>query len=116
MLVIDSSNGSIDCTLTVDGKVVNQEVAELLEMSSKPAPQAMPKLIQSAPEEEPKPIVKQQVDNTLGFFRYEDGPFLDLPEGKIFQAMIFNVDSPQMIMMCEGADSILTQLGKLQVC
>ena len=115
MLVIDSSDGLIDCTLTVNGKVVNQEVSELLEASSKPAVAAMPKLVQSVPEEEPNPIVQQQVDNTLGVFRYENGSMLDLPEGRIFQAMIFSVDSPQMIMMCEGTDSVLAQLGQLQV-
>ena len=114
MSVINSTDSSIDCFLIVDGIIVNQEVFELL----KPVA-ATPAITQSlsiqSTAEEVQTTVETTEQKQVDIFRFVDGPFLDLPEGEVFQAMIFSVESPQMIMMCEGNDSILTKLDQLQV-
>jgi hypothetical protein len=110
MSIINSTDSSVDCTLIVDGIIVNQKVDELLEAALKKPAVASP-LPKPTCEEKPELTDQQQVD----IFRYEDGSFLELPEGDFFQAMIFSVESPQMIMMCEGNESILTKLDQLQV-
>lgn len=110
MSVIDSTDSSVDCTLIVDGIIVNHKVDELLEAALKKPAVASP-LPKPTCEEKLELTDQQQVD----IFRYEDGSFLELPGGDFFQAMIFSVESPQMIMMCEGNESILTKLDQLQV-
>ena len=93
---------------------MNQKVFELL----KPVA-ATPAITQSlsiqSTAEEVQTTVETTEQKQVDIFRFVDGPFLDLPEGEVFQAMIFSVESPQMIMMCEGNDSILTKLDQLQV-
>ena len=114
MSVINSTDSSIDCFLIVDGIIVNQKVFELL----KPVA-ATPAITQSlsiqSTAEEVQTTVETTEQKQVDIFRFVDGPLLDLPEGEVFQAMIFSVESPQMIMMCEGNDSILTNLDQLQV-
>ena len=113
LLVSKSSESGIECTLTFNGKVLNQQVAELLEASQSAVEPAMPPLATTLAELEP--TLQKRVDNTLGDYRYESGKFLDFNEG-IFQAIILAVESPQVIWMCPFRESLMSELGELQVC
>lgn len=115
MLVLPSPEGvPVQCTLTVDGRVINEMVADRLELFAKnpPGVAKMPAL-ESAPARPPTPVI----DNTLGVFAYQDGPFVGLPqEGTTFKALILAVHDPQGIMLCAADnEEVFSKLEELDV-
>jgi len=117
-LVLKSSDGLIECTLTKDGQVVNEIISKLLEPPAPPAAPVqaaapmMPKLETAAPEEA---SASGPVDNTLGTFHYQDGPFQKLPNSGAFNALILTVDVPPLLTICHVDLDMLDKLSKLDV-
>lgn len=119
MIVLPSSSGQTECTLTKDGVVLNEVLANLLNQSSQDTAKIesveMPKLEAADPEPISPSEGPTPVDNTLGNFSYGDGPFLDLPEEGSFKAVVLNVEGPQIIMLRAENDEISAKLIKLEV-
>lgn len=117
MHVLPSTSEFTECVLTEDGEVLNELIADLFEQSNTGTcpPTQMPKLEAASPERNSTPEADVPVDNTLSEASYDDGPFLELPERRYFQAVISNVDGPQLIMLRVGDDQISTKLVRLGV-
>lgn len=121
MMVLQSTSGKTECILTKDGsKVLNESIVDLLEQSNETAvvrsPTTMPKLEAATTLAVSPPKEHVPVDNTLGEYFFENGPFLELPNEESFQAVILNVASPQIIMLRVCSDDLSAKLMELEVC
>ncbi|KZS17360.1 Uncharacterized protein APZ42_016991 [Daphnia magna] len=117
MLVLPSTSQFTECVLTQDGKVLNELIVDIFEQSNirtgTSPPSQMPKLEAASPECYRTQERDAPVDNTLSEMSYDDGPFMELPVEKPFQAVISNVEGPQLIMLRVVDDQISTKLVRL---
>lgn len=119
MIILPSSPGRTECTLTIDGKILNEVVVDLFEKTNQDSvvktPTTMPKLETVVPQSVSPPKEKIQVDNTLGEYFYQDGPFLELPKEGTFQAVVLSAESPQVLMLRVNNDDVSAKLAQLEV-
>ncbi|KAI9555491.1 hypothetical protein GHT06_018006 [Daphnia sinensis] len=117
MVVLPSTSPFTECALTQDGKVLNQLIIDIFEQSTTRTetspPSHMPKLEAASPERDRTQERDAPVDNTLSEMSYDDGPFMELPEESPFQAVISNVEGPQLIMLRVLDDQMSTKLVRL---
>lgn len=117
MLALPSGNESTTKVKLTgeDGRHLNELIRAALETlrtpSVSPPLPAMPKL-ELAPPDTPLPV-----DNTLGIYRYDAGPFAQLPETDVpFQALILAVHDPQCIILSSLEDRpTIAKLQQLEV-
>lgn len=140
--VLKSSDELVECTLSKDGRIINQLVSELLKspvaadavpVATKQVQQpestahSMPKLEVASPEvvkEKAQESVPQKlneesqtvaVDNTFGTFLYGDAEVHPIPESGSFQVRIMCADSPHYVMVCSPDPTLIDQLARLDV-
>ena len=93
--------------VVIENPIVPEEVALVGDVC---VPQQMHQLFTKAFSEG-----QVAVDGTLGRFFWNQGVFLDLPEGEEFQAVILSSDHPQCLVLCAADEAVFMKLDQLQV-